>query len=514
MLRTFLLLMLVYSVAGSQPGLAEAGGRFPDADSAGVFESDRKTLTGNCAAICPSGLDGPSGTTDVSADGEVVECKPSGFVNVRGYDDVTVQCSNLSGVDSNGPAGTTFSLVVQYNNIACGGGGTKGIKSVNGTEGRSSADPAIYRGNDISDCEDGIFTDDVFMLIEDNYIHDLVGINGPGCDKDCHSDCIHLEADQSVVRNNTLDANPRKKGQGNTNSALFGNFREQVSDLVVDHNWLSGGNLTLYHIERHSTGAGQEAARCPLNSAFTNNMVVEDGWFAEPHSFTQGHAWGGTSTCTPTDHGGTWTCNVVDTGGGWCEDGRTGDECPNLCAVESACPAAPLVGCNAATKVSVSIDEKNPGAEKLKLSLAKFEGPIVADDLGDPRSDDGQYDVCIYDGADALVGSLVVAGGARRCAKKPCWSQSKKVGARYKDKAGFESGVQSLSMSGGAAGKGKIRIAGKNNAKKGPAKLPAGIAPALEDENSARIQLLAPGDCFDASFDDVKRADGLQFQAK
>ena len=145
--------------------------------------------------------------------------------------------------------------------------------------------------------------------------------------------------------------------------------------------------------------------------------------------------------------------------------------------------------------------------------LGRFEQSITQDDLGDAL-DDTQYDFCLYDDSDTLTAKLLVSGGSQSCGKKRCWAKVKKIGWKYRDKRGFESGIQKISMLGGPAGRGRIRVQGKNHAKKGRSSLPISIAGALEGASHVTVQVLADEECFEATLNTVKRADGIQFKAK
>lgn len=181
-----------------------------------------------------------------------------------------------------------------------------------------------------------------------------------------------------------------------------------------------------------------------------------------------------------------------------------------------ACAPAPLNGCLASSGAALSIAENKPGKEKLKLKLKGFMGATTAADFGDPVAGDTRYDVCVYDGAE-LVGELSVDRGAELCGSRQrrCWTSRRGRGYAYKDADASADGVRKLSASAGDAGKGKLDVMAANNVRRGQTALPTGIAHALQGATSATVQVVASdGLCFEAIASEVKRADGMRFQAR
>ncbi|HEX2485016.1 MAG TPA: DUF4215 domain-containing protein [Myxococcota bacterium] len=197
-----------------------------------------------------------------------------------------------------------------------------------------------------------------------------------------------------------------------------------------------------------------------------------------------------------------------------CDDGNTVDRdgCSSSCEVE-LCLATPVTGCGDAGKASLSISEKTAGKEKLKASLSKLVDGAAQADFGDPVAGDTRVDVCLYDGAGAFAGELVVERAGELCGpkQKPCWKAVKTTGFSYADKDAAASGVTKLGLKGGAPGKGKLQAQAGNQG----GEFPTGLAATLQGETAARIQLVvSDGACFEAHLGEVKKADGVQFKAK
>jgi len=181
------------------------------------------------------------------------------------------------------------------------------------------------------------------------------------------------------------------------------------------------------------------------------------------------------------------------------------------------CPLAPLGGCVAAAKASLSISEKKEDKEKLKAQLKGFTPATTQADFGDPVAGDTQYDACIYDESDELVAGLTVARPGDVCGakRKDCWKAKKDTGWIYKDPDASSDGVRSVAAASGSAGKGSLKLQAGNKGKKGQFSLPRGMSEALQGASSARLQVVtSDGECFEAVLGSVKKADGLQFKAK
>jgi hypothetical protein len=174
------------------------------------------------------------------------------------------------------------------------------------------------------------------------------------------------------------------------------------------------------------------------------------------------------------------------------------------------CGAAPVGGCIASGKGVLLLNDKTAGREKLKLALRKLQATVAQNQFGDPVAGSTSYTVCVYDGANQLKGEYVVARAGDSCDGTPCWSPISDQGYRYKDRSLTSDGVLRIVMRGGDAGKGTVKVVGKNDA----STLPTGIAAALQGESSATVQVVtSDASCFAVGLTVVKKADGSIFSA-
>lgn len=192
----------------------------------------------------------------------------------------------------------------------------------------------------------------------------------------------------------------------------------------------------------------------------------------------------------------------------------------------SGCPSTPEPGCQTGwAKAKLVISEKVAGKERLTLSLAK--GPALdRADLGDPLGTDllvpffepaADYSLCVYDDADALVGTIDVAGSTATCGSKACWKDTgpsfAPTGLVYKDAGLLEDGVAKMILKSGASGKPKLVIKGKNNLAKGLTNLPS-MAPGLAGSTAATVQVYTDeAGCFSAMLSNVVKNDPTLFKA-
>lgn len=178
----------------------------------------------------------------------------------------------------------------------------------------------------------------------------------------------------------------------------------------------------------------------------------------------------------------------------------------------ATCSPAPAVGCTVAASAKLQINEKTAGKEKLKADLGKLVPVTTQADFGDPTVGGGTtYALCVYDATNALVVSYEVQRAGQICVDKPCWQDSKGTGWKFADGDEFSDGIAKMSMSGGDAGKGKIKVQGNNSS----GTLPTGIAALLSGDTSATVQLIShDADCFTATLPTVSKNDGTVFQAK
>lgn len=175
-----------------------------------------------------------------------------------------------------------------------------------------------------------------------------------------------------------------------------------------------------------------------------------------------------------------------------------------------ACGTAPALACIAPQKGSLIVDEKKAGKEKMKVKLTKLQSAVTQSQFGNPVSGTTSYAICIYDAANQLKGIYTVARAGDTCGGAPCWSAISDKGYKYADKSGAADGILKMKLNGGDAGKGKIKVIGKNTT----GQLPTGVAALLQNQTSATVQILSSdASCFSVGLTQVKKADGTVFKA-
>jgi hypothetical protein len=203
-------------------------------------------------------------------------------------------------------------------------------------------------------------------------------------------------------------------------------------------------------------------------------------------------------------------------------DGADDAACAAGCLLDCTCRRVVLcpfevdLSCIAADKAKLTIDEKNEGAEKLKVQLQKLAGATTPADFGDPVTGTTLYEVCVYGEDERLVGPLRVDRAGDVCGSKgkPCWT-AKKAGPAYNDPDAASGGVKKIQTKSGDAGKGQVKADAANNAKKGQTSLPTGITDRLVGATQATVQVQTDdAQCFGATLDEVKKNDADKFQAQ
>jgi hypothetical protein len=216
---------------------------------------------------------------------------------------------------------------------------------------------------------------------------------------------------------------------------------------------------------------------------------------------------GGTPPDVPLDPGDVTTSTTTTTTG---TTSTTNTTLPAVCALN------PVPSCIGPEKGILLVKEKVPGKEKVKVVLKKLVAAVNQSQFGDPVAGTTSYTVCVYDQADGLVGEMVVDRSQSDCGTppRPCWKAISTKGYKYKDKDTTADGILKIIELGGDPGKGKVIVLGKNNASKGQLSLPTGIAPALQNNSKATVQVVSSdADCFGVTTTEVKKADGLFFKA-
>ncbi len=201
-----------------------------------------------------------------------------------------------------------------------------------------------------------------------------------------------------------------------------------------------------------------------------------------------------------------------------CDDGNlaNGDGCNDACRIR-LCLVPPADTCVVAEHAGLNVHEKEKRSglvSGFNLSLKGFGEPVSQADFGQPLFDTTRYDVCVYDESDALVAQMIVPRGFDTCGEKEksCWTAVGDKGYKYSDPGLDSSGIGSIVVVGGPAGKGSVQVKGKR--KKGEDRLPRMTAVLQDDARVAVRVMVSDARCFGAELPDVKRADESKFQAK
>lgn len=176
----------------------------------------------------------------------------------------------------------------------------------------------------------------------------------------------------------------------------------------------------------------------------------------------------------------------------------------NAAMTTPICAAAPRNDCDAAPPRASTLKFKSATApKKPQLSWCFKKGSATAGDFGDPTTG-GSYALCLYDGTNALVGTMQVEGDGT-CGTKPCWKATGSTGWSYADKRGTSYGVGKLKIKLGT-GNAVICVQGKH------ANLPVVPLPATLPLR-AQLQTSA-GSCFDATYSTATKNDASKLSAK
>jgi hypothetical protein len=136
----------------------------------------------------------------------------------------------------------------------------------------------------------------------------------------------------------------------------------------------------------------------------------------------------------------------------------TGDACD---LASHGCELTPLAGCKVPTedeKALLQVKDKSPDTKDLLVwKWTKGEATAQAD-FGAPATTDAVR-LCVYDGGELIAGAVAPGGGL--CAGKACWKTMPGKGFKYTDKALTPSGVQTVTLKAGEAGKAVVGFKAK-----------------------------------------------------
>jgi len=204
-------------------------------------------------------------------------------------------------------------------------------------------------------------------------------------------------------------------------------------------------------------------------------------------------------------------------GGEACDDGnlQDGDGCNSGCRIR-LCLSPPSDACVVADHATLSVHEKEKRrglAAGFSASLRGFSEAVAVEDFGQPLFDLTRYDICVYDGSDALVAQMIVPRGFDTCGRKEksCWKQLGDDGYKFTDPDLDSAGIGSIVVRGGKLGKGSVQVKGRR--KRDADRLPR-MTGDLAGSTHATVQVMVSGArCFGAELPNVKRADEGKFQA-
>jgi len=176
------------------------------------------------------------------------------------------------------------------------------------------------------------------------------------------------------------------------------------------------------------------------------------------------------------------------------------------------CTSVPAVGCRLAAPGAASVLLKAnaaPAKDQFKWKWAKGATTAVTD-FKDPVGGSATYRVCVYDSSarpQPLMEMDVPPGGT--CGTKPCWKASGTTGFSYKNTAGTTTGLTTMKLKAGSAGKAQVQAAGKG------VNLPL---PTLGLALPVTVQFVARDgvstECWQTAFTTEKTNDATQFSAK
>ncbi len=196
----------------------------------------------------------PSGSVTITRDRAIVKgLDVNGCIFIHANDvtvrDVRVRCNGWFGIRTmRGFSGTR----IEYSEVSMVGGCH---------DAAVSGAWKVLRYSELHGCADGmkIGSD---TLVEYNYIH-----NSKPAGARIHLDGVQsVDGDRIILRYNNITL-PADQGGGNA-AGIFQTEFGPSSDILVDNNWLNGGNYTIF-VNKKNYG-------CPTNVRITNNKIGRD----------------------------------------------------------------------------------------------------------------------------------------------------------------------------------------------------------------------------------------------
>jgi len=209
------------------------------------------------------------------------------------------------------------------------------------------------------------------------------------------------------------------------------------------------------------------------------------------------------NACTTPDtcQGGTCTSTPVANGTP-CDDGNPCSR-PDTCTAGTCGGIAPALTCKSAPSERglLMIDNRTPDT-KDKLAWTWKKGAITtASDIGDPTTATA-YTLCLYDN----VGGVPQRRLMQTIPPSSRWKAFSR-GYRYRDKTLSAGGLESITLTQGAAGKSSVSVRGRG----APLNLP-GLP--LSKQPNVTIQLMSPNACWTSTFSLPVENSLARFKAK
>ena len=273
---------------------------------------------------------------------------------------------------------------------------------------------------------------------------------------------------------------------------------------VLLHRYSGAGTyqLTVTQFATACVAPGSDGAACDDGNVCTDGDECQAG-VCSGTALADGAPCSDGNACTTPDtcQGGTCASTPVANGTP-CDDGNPCSR-PDTCTAGTCGGIAPALTCKGAPpeRALLLIDNRSPDT-KDKLAWTWKKGAITtASDIGDPTTATA-YTLCLYDN----VGGVPQRRLMQTIPPSSRWKAFSR-GYRYRDKTLSAGGLESITLTQGAAGKSSISVRGKG----APLSLP-GLP--LSKQPNVTIQLMSPNACWTSTFSLPVENSLARFKAK
>lgn len=273
---------------------------------------------------------------------------------------------------------------------------------------------------------------------------------------------------------------------------------------VLVHRYSGAGTyqLTVTQFATACVAPGSDGAACDDGNVCTDGDECQAG-VCSGTALADGAPCSDGNACTTPDtcQGGTCASTPVANGTP-CDDGNPCSR-PDTCTAGTCGGIAPALTCKGAPpeRALLLIDNRSPDT-KDKLAWTWKKGAITtASDIGDPTTATA-YTLCLYDN----VGGVPQRRLMQTIPPSSRWKAFSR-GYRYRDKTLSTGGLESITLTQGAAGKSSISVRGKG----APLSLP-GLP--LSKQPNVTIQLMSPNACWTSTFSLPVENSLARFKAK